>query len=216
MKTFLKNFFQNQIFRVFHTSNPIPLTSYLIPLTSHLIPHTSHLTPLTSYLIPLTFFFLLSCNNPAPTGVIQNSTVKKEETNPFILGNQKILELENENIELFLKRYKWNMKQTDTGLRYEITNKGTGKNISVGETVTLEYRTFLLNGKEVYNSNDDGEKQFTVEKSEEVAGLHEAVQLMNRGAEARLIIPSHLAYGASGDGYRIKPYQTIIMKIKTK
>jgi len=164
----------------------------------------------------LLLFSLLACNNPTPTGVIQNSTVKKEETNPFILGNQKILELENENIELFLKRYKWNMKQTDTGLRYEITNKGTGKNISVGETVTLEYRTFLLNGKEVYNSNDDGEKQFTVEKSEEVAGLHEAVQLMNRGAEARLIIPSHLAYGASGDGYRIKPYQTIIMKIKTK
>ena len=171
--------------------------------------------PYSIFIIPY-FFLLISCNNPPPTGVIQNSTNKKEDTSPFILENQKLLELENENIELFLKRYKWNMKQTDTGLRYEITNKGTGANIGIGETVTLEYRTFLLNGKEIYNSNDDGKKQFTVEKSEEIAGLHEAVQLMNRGAEARLIIPAHLAYGVSGDGNRVRPYQTIIMKIKTK
>jgi len=162
------------------------------------------------------FCFLLSCNNHTPTGVIQNSTIKKEEIDPFILGNQKILELENENIELFLKRYKWNMRQTNTGLRYEITSKGVGKNIEMGEPVTLEYRMLLLSGVEVYNSDHDGVKQFVVEKSEEIAGLHEAVQLMNRGAEARLIIPSHLAYGASGDGYKIKPYQTIVMKITLK
>jgi FKBP-type peptidyl-prolyl cis-trans isomerase len=166
------------------------------------------------FLLLSAFCLMLSCNNPHPTGVIHSSTVKNEEINPFILGNQRILELENENIELFLKRYKWKMKQTDTGLRYEITHKGTGKKIEVGETVTLEYRTYLLTGEEIYNSEDDGKKQFTVEKSEEIAGLHEAVQLMNRGAEARLIIPAHLAYGTAGDGNRIKPFQTIIMKIK--
>jgi len=162
----------------------------------------------------LLFSFLLSCNNPPSTAVIHTSTIQQEEINPFILGSQKIIELENENIELFLKRYKWEMKQSNTGLRYEIVKKGAGRNIEVGETVTLEFRTFLLDGKEIYNSNDAGVRQFAVEKSEEIAGLHEAVQLMNRGAEARLIIPSHLAYSASGDGNKIKPYQPIIMKIK--
>jgi FKBP-type peptidyl-prolyl cis-trans isomerase len=162
------------------------------------------------------FCFLLSCNNPPPTGVIQNSSTKIEETDPFILGNKKIVELENEDIELFLKRYKWEMKQTDTGLRYEITKKGVGKNVEKGETVSLEYHAFLLNGEKIYNWKDGGLKQFAVERSEEIAGLHEAVQLMNKGAEARLIIPSHLAYGASGDGNKIAPYQTIIMKIKLK
>ena len=162
----------------------------------------------------LLFSLFLSCNNQAPTGVIQNSTTtKKEEVNPFILGNKKIVELENEDIELFLKRYKWVLKQTETGLRYEITKKGTGNKIKTGETVTLEYNTFLLTGEEIYNSIDEGVKQFVVEKSEEIAGLHEAVKLMNKGTEARLIIPSHLAYGATGDGNKIKPYQTIIMKI---
>ena len=166
---------------------------------------------------PLTLFFLcflLSCNNTTPTGVIESSSIKTEMINPFILGNQKILELENENIELFLKRYKWKMTQTNTGLRYEITKKGTGKISTVGETVTLKYCTYLLSGEEIYNSRNEGLRQFTVEKSEEIAGLHEAVQLMNKGTEARLIIPSHLAYGSGGDGNKIKPYQTIIMKIE--
>jgi hypothetical protein len=174
----------------------------------HLITSSPH------HLIFLLLLFLLSCNNPAPTGVIESSSAKTEDTNPFILGNQKIVELENEDIELFLKRYQWKMQQTNTGLRYELTKKGDGKNIEMGETVLLQYHTFLLTGEEIYNSDEDGVKQFVVEKSEEIAGLHEAVQLMTKGSEARLIIPSHLAYGAGGDGNKIKPYQIIMMKIK--
>jgi hypothetical protein len=187
--------------------------SYKLQVTNnHLITSSPH--HLIFLLLASCFLLLVSCNNPTPTGVINSSTIKKEKTDPFILGNQKILELENENIELFLKRYKWKMKQTYTGLRYEITSTGTGKNIEVGEAVTLEYRTYLLNGEEIYNSTDDDVKQFLIEKSEEIAGLHEAIQLMNKGTEARLIIPSHLAYSTSGDGNKIKPYQTIVMKIK--
>jgi FKBP-type peptidyl-prolyl cis-trans isomerase len=162
------------------------------------------------------FCFLLSCNNSASYRVIERASDKTEETNPFILGNKKIVELENEDIELFLKRYKWEMKQTTTGLRYEITKNGSGEKITVGENIRLEYQTFLLTGDEIYDSTNEGIKQFLVEKTEEIAGLHEAVQQMNRGSEARLIIPSHLAYGASGDGNKIKPYQTLIMNIKLK
>jgi FKBP-type peptidyl-prolyl cis-trans isomerase len=143
-----------------------------------------------------------------------NSKSKIEESDPFIIGNKKIIELENEDIELFLKRYKWKMNKTETGLRYEITTKRKGNYIEIGETVTLEYITLLLNGEEIYNSITDGLKQFEVEKSDEIAGLHEVVKLMRKGEEASLIIPSHLAYGATGDGNKILPYQTIIMKIK--
>ena len=179
-------------------------------IVSHLTSHISHLTSHISYLL---LFLLISCNNLAPTGVIENSLTKTEERDPFLLGNKKMVELENEDIDLFLKRYHWKMVQTNTGLRYEILKKGVGKNFETGETVTLTYRIWLLSGAEIYNSKEDGIKQFVVEKSEEMAGLHEAVQLLNRGAEARLIIPSHLACGATGDGNKILPYQTIVMKV---
>jgi hypothetical protein len=160
------------------------------------------------------FCLLLSCNNQAPTGVIQTSFDKTEESDPFILGNQRLLEIEDENIEIFLMRYKWQLKQTNTGLRYEITRKGAGKNFEVGEQVTFEYRLYLLTGAELYNSKQDGVKQFMVDNTEEIAGLHEAVKLMNKGTKARLIIPAHLAYGATGDGYKIMPFQTVMMKIE--
>jgi FKBP-type peptidyl-prolyl cis-trans isomerase len=168
---------------------------------------------LRSYVLTL-FFLLLSCNNPSSTGVIQSGSKKTEKIAPLLLENRKFVELENEEIELFLKRYKWNMKQTDTGLRYEITKKGKGTHFKTGETVTLEYRTMLLSGEEIYNSNTDGVKNFVVERSEEIAGLHEVIKLMNPSTEARLIIPSHLAYGVTGDGNKVNPYQTIVMKIK--
>jgi len=188
------------------------------------LPPTSYLLPLTSYLF-LLFAFCISCNNTPSTGVIQNTTTKNITIDPLVEDNKKIVELENEEIELFLKRYQWTMKQTDryqwtmkqtdTGLRYEITKNGKGKNFNTGDEIVLEYKTFLLSGDEIYNSKEDGLKRFVVEKSEEIAGLHEAAKLMNRGTEARLIIPSHLAYGVPGDGNKIKPYQTIIMKILT-
>ncbi|MCL2245962.1 MAG: FKBP-type peptidyl-prolyl cis-trans isomerase [Lentimicrobiaceae bacterium] len=180
---------------------------------NHQIPEPSHHL-VTLCFLHFAFCFLLSCNNIAPTGVIGTSSTKTEETDPFILGNRKMIELENEDIELFLKRYEWKMKQTNTGLRYEITKKGSGKKIEKGETVSLEYRTWLLNGIEIYNSDNDGLKQFAIEKSTEIAGLHEAVLLMNKDAEARLIIPSYLAYGVSGDGNKVLPYQTIVMYVK--
>ena len=191
---------------------------HITTLFHHLIISSSHHLILTSphHLITFALFFFLSCNNSTTTGVIQNSSTKTEETDPFVLGNKKIVELENEEIDLIIKHYQWKMTQTNTGLRYEITKKGVGKNIEKGETVFLEYSMMLLNGEKVYNSKEEGVKKFVVEKSEEIAALHEAVQLMNKGAEARLIIPSHLAYGVSGDGNKIMPYQTLIMKVKIK
>jgi len=171
--------------------------------------------PLTAHRFLLfAFYFLLSCNNPSSTGVIQTISTKSETIDPFTLENRKFVELENEEIELFLKRYKWNMKQTDTGLRYEITKKGKGNHFKTGETVILEYRMMLLSGEEIYNSATDGVKKFVVERSDEIAGLHEAMKLMQPCTEARLIIPSHLAYSATGDGNKVNPYQTLVMKIK--
>ena len=190
--------------------------SYKLQVTSYKLQVTSYkFCFLLSAFCILLSAFCISCNNNPPTGVIQNTTTKNITIDPLVEDNKKIVELENEEIELFLKRYQWTMKQTDTGLRYEITKKGKGENFNTGDEIVLEYKTFLLSGDEIYNSKEDGLKRFVVEKSEEIAGLHEAAKLMNRGTEARLIIPSHLAYGVPGDGNKIKPYQTIIMKILT-
>ncbi len=140
-------------------------------------------------------FLFLSCNNSQTGQVV--TTDKQEVVDkdaPYVEGNKKIVQWESEEIDLFLKRYGWNTTQTGTGLRIEI----------------------LEPGEMVYSSEKDGAKEFTVGRSEEITGLHEAMQLLRPGAKARLVIPSHLAYGVAGDGDKIKGRVPIAMIIRIK
>ena len=146
-----------------------------------------------------------SCKDSNPSGIIleQNNENKNEKNDPSIKGNKKIVGWENEEIDLFIKRYGWNTISTGTGLRIQITKEGSGAFPREGDTVTLKYKTILLNGDVVYSSAKDGNKVFVVDKSEEIAALHEAVKLMRKGSKAQIVIPSHLAYGVAGDGNKI-------------
>lgn len=167
-------------------------------------------------LLSILFF---SCKKKEVTGVVMHPTqqTEKAKENPYIKGNKRIVQLENEEIDLFLKRYGWKTEKTNTGLRIEITHQNPkGKSVFESDTVRLKYRILLLNGEEIYHSDQDGEKVFVVEKSEEMTGLHEAVKLMRKGEQARLIIPSHLAYGASGDGDKIDAYTPLALWIELK
>ncbi len=133
---------------------------------------------------------------------------------PYIEGNKKILHWEEEEMALFIKRYQWEMQRTGTGLYIQILEPGTGDPFQEGDDVTLKYKTFLLSGEMVYDSDKEGLKTFKVARSEEIEALHEAALLLRPGARARLVIPSHLAYGVSGDGNRINGRLPIAMTVE--
>lgn len=161
-----------------------------------------------------TALLLTACHNGTTSEVTGVAKQKKEKKDsPFIAGNQKILQLETEEIELFIHRYGWEMQHSGTGLYYQILDAGTGETFKEGDDVRLSYQTFSLDGKLLYDSKEDGDKQFRVARSEEIAGLHEAAQLLRPGAKARLLIPSHLAYGVAGDGNKINGRMAIAMEI---
>jgi FKBP-type peptidyl-prolyl cis-trans isomerase len=141
-------------------------------------------------------------------------STQKEDDSPNITYNKKGLALENENINLFLKRYGWQPKVTPTGLRIEILQNGSGELLKTGNKITLKYETKLLSGELVYNSKTDSVKKFVIDKSEEITGLHEAAKMLKMGSKARLIIPSYLAYGLAGDGNYIIGRQPLIMIIE--
>lgn len=164
----------------------------------------------------LSVSLLGACKSKSANGLVVSSDKKTTKTriDPYVEGNKKIIHWENEEIGLFIKRYHWNMQRTGTGMYIEILDPGQGSLIKVGDKVKLKYKTFLLSGEEVYNSDDDGIKTFTVAKSEEIDGLHEAVQMLRPGAKARLVIPSYLAYGVAGDGNRINGRLALAMIIE--
>lgn len=166
-------------------------------------------------LILFTLFSCTSKEQPITGNIITETEQEMEGEDPFVQLNTRAIALENEEIDLYIQRHEWEMTKTGTGLRYMILREGNGEVPTEGTSVTLSYKSYLLTGEEVDNSEKSGLIKFTVNKSEAIPALHEVVQLMKLGSQARIVIPSHLAYGVSGDGNRIGIAQSLMMEIET-
>ena len=142
----------------------------------------------------------------------QSDKPEKEDTSRN--WNQVNVVREDEDIDFFIQRYGWEMQKTGTGLRYQRVKEGQGNHPQAEQIVTLKYTAFLLTGDTVYTSDRDGLRQFKVDKSDEIAGLNEAVKMMRKGEQARLVIPSFLAYGVAGDGERIRGKVALAMYVE--
>lgn len=121
---------------------------------------------------------------------------------------------EDEDIDFFTERYGWKTERKGNGLRIEVLKEGSGPQIVSEDVVTLEYTTCLLTGDTAYTSKEMGPKTFTVDKSNEIAGLNEAVKSLKKGAKAHVVIPSFLGYGVAGDGQRIRGKVSLAMTIE--
>lgn len=172
------------------------------------------------YLIIITLLVLVlgltvSCDHKATGTVVSSSEeVKEDKDAPYVEGNKNIMRRENEEMQMFIQRYGWQMQRTPTGLYVEVLEPGEGELFKENDRVAMDYRTFLLSGEQVYSSDSNGVKVFVVNRSEEIDALHEAAQMMRPGAKARLVIPSYLAYGVAGDGDKIQGLQPIVMEIR--
>lgn len=157
----------------------------------------------------------VSCDHKATGTVVSFSEeVKEDKDAPYVEGNKNIMRRENEEMQMFIQRYGWQMQRTPTGLYVEVLEPGEGELFKENDRVAMDYRTFLLSGEQVYSSDSNGVKVFVVNRSEEIDALHEAAQMMRPGAKARLVIPSYLAYGVAGDGDKIQGLQPIVMEIR--
>jgi FKBP-type peptidyl-prolyl cis-trans isomerase FkpA len=131
---------------------------------------------------------------------LQNPSKYKES---LIKANQEAVKAENEQIDDFIRRYEWNMETTRTGIRFMITRQGVGAKTQPGKTVKLSYTLTLLTGDTIYTALKDGPLVFEVGKGQVITGLEEAILLLRVGDRAKIIIPSHLAFGLIGDQKKI-------------
>lgn len=109
--------------------------------------------------------------------------------------------------------------KTASGLYYIITKEGTGANAQVGETVSMNYTGYLLNGN-VFDSNVDPKFShvqpfdFILGKGRVIKGWDEGIALLNKGAKAKLIIPSRLGYGARAMGAKIPANSVLVFDVE--
>ena len=105
--------------------------------------------------------------------------------------------------------------ETASGLRYQILQKGTGKQATKGAGVSVHYKGQLLDGT-VFDSSYKRKEpiDFNVGVGQVIAGWDEGIQLLQVGDKARFVVPSSLAYGSAGAGGVIPPDATLIFDVE--
>ena len=106
-------------------------------------------------------------------------------------------------------------QQTDSGLRYQIIQEGTGQQAAAGQTVSVHYKGQLLDGT-VFDSSYKRQQpiDFVLGQGQVIPGWDEGVLLLKVGDKARFVIPSDLAYGSRGAGGVIPPDAALIFDVE--
>ncbi len=129
-------------------------------------------------------------------------------------GRKKIQPAIDEGLKFLAENAKKpGVKQTATGLQYEVITEGTGPKPADTSVVKVHYEGFLLNGKKFDSSRDRGEPtQFPL--NQVIRGWTEGVQLMGIGSKYKFYIPYQLAYGEQGSGEMIPGGALLVFEVE--
>lgn len=112
----------------------------------------------------------------------------------------------------------YNIDTTKLGVYYIMNKVGTGTLPQKNDTCFLIYTGFFLNGI-IFDSSGyyytDSIWKFNYQQVSLIPGFNDAIALLNKGAEADVIIPSDLAYGMYGYG-DIPAYTPLVFSMKMK
>lgn len=105
------------------------------------------------------------------------------------------------------------IKSTPSGLYYQITKQGTGKNAAWGDQVTAHYKGYDLNGN-TFDSSMKRNKPIEFYVGNMVKGWNEGMELLNVGSKALFLLPSHLAYAERGVKNVIPPHTPLVFEVE--
>ncbi len=102
-----------------------------------------------------------------------------------------------------------------TELKIEDIKEGKGKEVETGDTVTVHYTGWLLDGKK-FDSSHDRDQPFEVKIGigYVIKGWDMGIPGMKVGGMRKLTIPHQMGYGKYGAGPDIPGFATLIFEIE--
>ena len=98
--------------------------------------------------------------------------------------------------------------ETDSGLQYRVIKAGEGTFPKATDTALVKYKGQLRDGS-VFDENE----QTPMPVGGVVPGFSEALQLMQKGGEYRIWLPSELAYGEASPGPEVPSNSVLIFDV---
>jgi FKBP-type peptidyl-prolyl cis-trans isomerase FkpA len=103
---------------------------------------------------------------------------------------------------------------TASGLQYQVITEGKGPKPKLTDTVSVNYKGTLLDGKTFDSSYDRGEPA-SFPLGQVVPGWQEGIALMPVGSKYKFWIPASLGYGDKGTpGGPIPPNATLVFEVE--
>lgn len=100
-----------------------------------------------------------------------------------------------------------------SGLQYEILEEGTGPIPTLDDRVTVHYRSWRIDGREVQSSHYRGNPS-VLSLLTAIEGWKEGITMMRKGAKWKLYVPPDLAYGEKGYKGFIQPNDALIFEVE--
>jgi FKBP-type peptidyl-prolyl cis-trans isomerase len=104
------------------------------------------------------------------------------------------------------------VKETPSGLQYEILEETEGDKPGANSVVRVFYEGTFIDGSPFDSSDEDDGAFIPLEMV--IAGWTEGLQLMSVGSKYRFYIPSNLGYGQEGIQGVIPPYSPLIFNVE--
>jgi len=134
-----------------------------------------------------------------------------------------------QTIDAYLAENNIEATETESGLRYVITEEGDGPQAEVGDTVRVNYVGKVMNGdyfdtsfkeiaqeKGLYDERREPYEPFqlTLGKGMVIKGWDEGIAYLKEGGKATLYIPSPLAYGPRARGASLPANSILIFDVE--
>ena len=130
-------------------------------------------------------------------------------------AREKRIAEEKAKAEAEMEKLAAGFSKTESGLRYQILQTGSGAKAEKGKMVSVHYKGQLADGT-VFDSSYKRNQpiDFNLGVGQVIPGWDEGIQLLKIGDKARFVIPSDLAYGSRGAGGVIPPNATLIFDVE--
>jgi len=151
-----------------------------------------------------------SCSSNEPREAIRQAAPSPEMMT-LLEVNRHLIEKERDVIENLIRRKKWTMNYHPEGYYSMVIYEGKGKKIQHNSAVELLCKIQLPDGTVCYENQ---RRSFNVNKTNEIAGLHQGLLDRRGGDKLRFIFPAHTAYGLPGDKDRIPLRATLIFEVE--